>query len=57
MTRTATQNRTFDFGNNESASEGIFPQRDGTYLAMTLTQSKYFKTLKGAQRWFARRTA
>ena len=50
------RNETHDLGNNETVSTGVFPQRDGTFLAMTFTQSKTFKTLKGAQRWFLRMT-
>ena len=57
---TNTTNRTMDLGNNESLSEGVFPQTDAdgdtSYLAMTFTQSKWFKTRKGAERWLARRT-
>ena len=44
-----------DLGNNEEISKGITKQNDGTYLAMTFTQSKYFKTLKGAQKWMEKR--
>lgn len=29
---------------------GIFPQKDGTFLAMTATWSKCFKTYKGAEK-------
>ncbi len=47
---------TIDLGNNESLSRGVFPQRDGTFLAMTFTRSKTFKTRKGAERWYARAT-
>ena len=47
---------TIDLGNNESMSRGIFPQRDGTFLAMTFSRSKTFKTRKGAERWYARAT-
>lgn len=43
---------TLDLGNNEQLSRGIFPQADGTFLAMTFTRSKTFKTLAGAARWF-----
>ena len=50
-----TNNTTIDLGNNESASIGVFPQTDGTFLAMTLSASKTFKTRKGAERWLARR--
>lgn len=42
---------TLDLGNNETVSRGIFPQADGTFLAMTFTRSKTFKTLAGATRW------
>ena len=34
---------------------GIFPQTDGMFLAMTLTQSKWLKTRKGAEKWLAAR--
>ena len=37
-------------------SKGIFPQADGTFLAMTYTQSKYFKTYAGALKWFNKKT-
>jgi hypothetical protein len=47
-------NETLDLGNNESASRGIFPQADGTFLALTFTRSKTFKTRAGAERWLAR---
>ena len=42
---------TTDLGNNERLSTGVFPQADGTFLAMTFTRSKTFKTLGGASRW------
>lgn len=45
---------TIDLGNNESVSRGVFEQSDGTFLAMTFTRSKRFKTRKGAERWLAR---
>lgn len=47
-------NQTIDLGNNESVSIGVFPQTDGTFLAMTPTRSKVFKTRKGAERWLTR---
>jgi hypothetical protein len=51
------RNETFDMGNNERVSCGVFPQSDGTFTAMTFSQSKDgFKTLKGAERWFDRKT-
>jgi hypothetical protein len=50
--KTTTQ---IDLGNNESISRGISTETDGTFTAMTFTQSKNFKTLKGAQKWLAAR--
>jgi hypothetical protein len=50
--KTTTQ---IDLGNNESISRGIATETDGTFTAMTFTQSKNFKTLKGAQKWLAAR--
>jgi hypothetical protein len=44
-----------DLGNNESLSVGVFPQHNGTFIALTLTQSKTFKTRKGAEKWLAAR--
>ena len=44
-----------DLGNNESMSRGIFENADGTFLAMTFTQSKTFKTRAGAERWLVRK--
>ena len=49
-----TTTGTIDLGNNEAVSTGVFPQTDGTYLAMTATRSKSFKTEAGAQRWLDR---
>ena len=46
-----------DLGNNESMVSGIFEQNNGTFTAMTFSQSKTFKTLKGAQRWMERKIA
>jgi hypothetical protein len=48
-------NRTINTGNNETLCKGIFPQADGTFLALTFSVSKTFKTLVGAQKWMARR--
>ena len=47
-------NTTFDTGNNEQISTGIYKNNDGTYTAMTFSNSKDFKTLKGAQKWMSR---
>jgi hypothetical protein len=46
---------TVDLGNNESMSRGVFPTADGRFLAMTFTQSKTFKTRKGAEAWLSRK--
>lgn len=47
-------NHTLDTGNNESLVRGVFDNGDGTFTAMTYSQSKTFKTSKGAERWLAR---
>ena len=46
--------RVIDMGNNEQVSIGINVDADG-YTALTLTQSKTFKTRKGAEKWLAKR--
>lgn len=60
MSNAQITNRTIDLGNNESLSEGVFEKTDAwgdvTYLAMTMTRSKWFKTRKGAERWYLRAT-
>lgn len=48
-------NKTISTGNNESLSRGVFKNADGTWTAMTYSQSKTFKTESGARRWFAAR--
>lgn len=48
---------TLDLGNNESLKQGVAPNNDGTFTAMTFTQSKTFKTEAGAKRWLARKLA
>jgi len=53
MTNTTLE--TIDLGNNESMSRGIFENADGSFLAMTFTQSKTFKTRAGAERWLVRK--
>jgi hypothetical protein len=50
-----TTNKTLDLGNNESATRGVFAQADGTFVALTYTESKSFKTCAGADNWFAKR--
>lgn len=39
-----------DEGDRE-ISQGVYKQADGTFLAMTFTQSKVFKTEAGALKW------
>lgn len=46
---------TLDLGNNESLATGVSKNSDGTYTALTFTQSKTFKTLNGAKKWLAKR--
>ena len=48
------KNQTLDLGNNEQISRGIFPQADGTYLAMTFSKSKTFKSRVAAEKWLAK---
>lgn len=48
------KNKTFDLGNNETASVGIFDQEDGTFMAMTFSRLKSFKTRKGAEAWLVK---
>lgn len=48
-------NRVIDAGNNQTWTIGCFPQTDGTFLAMTFTDSREFKTQKGAEKWLAKR--
>lgn len=57
LIRAATKVRAIDLGNNESLTRGIFDNGDGTYTALTFSQSKTFKTRKGAERWLARKSA
>lgn len=52
---TTTTTKTLDMGNNETKSIGVFAQADGTFLALTLSASKTFKTRSGAERWLAAR--
>jgi hypothetical protein len=53
----STAANTIDLGNNERITRGVFPQADGTFLAMTFSQSKTFKTLAGATKWLARKVS
>ena len=45
-----------NLGNNETISKGIIKESDGTFTAMTFTQSKNFKTLIGAEKWMSKRS-
>ena len=42
-------------GNNEQLATGMTQQHDGSWLALTRTESREFKTERGAERWLARR--
>jgi len=44
-----------DLGNNETISNGIAKNSDGTFTALTFSQSKSFKTEKGAIKWLEKR--
>mgnify|MGYP000031034108 CR=1 FL=1 len=58
MNTTAAANaslRTIDMGNNETRGIGIDARHDGSFCALTLSQSKTFKTAAGAARWLAAR--
>lgn len=48
-------NKQINTGNNETLSRGVFKNNDGTWTAMTFSQSKTFKTEAGAARWYAAR--
>lgn len=47
--------KNLDIGNNETISKGIEKNNDGTYTAMTYSQSKTFKTLAAAKKWMNER--
>tara|TARA_R110000765_G_scaffold59500_1_gene115702 strand:+ start:1474 stop:1674 length:201 start_codon:yes stop_codon:yes gene_type:complete len=44
-----------ELGNNESATIGIVEQSDGSFLALTFSVSKEFKTRNGAIKWLSKR--
>lgn len=52
-----TSHRTVDLGNNEVRVIGIFPANPGSseFRALTLAESKTFKTYAGAAKWLAKR--
>lgn len=56
MTNTNTAAQTLDLGNNETIARGVVAQADGTWLALTFTRSREFKTERGARAWYARQT-
>ncbi len=43
------------FKQDGERSIGIYPMENGTYLALTYTWSKYFKTYSGAERAILKR--
>lgn len=45
---------TQDQGNNETISRGIF-ELHGRFTALTFSESKTFRTRKGAEKWLAAR--
>ena len=49
-------NTVLNTGNNESLVRGIFANNNGTFTAVTFSQSKDFKTQKGAEAWLGRKT-
>lgn len=38
----------------DGSNVGIYEQKDGSFLAMTFTKSKEFKTLNGAKKFMAK---
>jgi len=52
--REGVEVRTLDLGNGEERSIGVAAVPGG-FVALTLSQSKTFKTEAGAVRWLARR--
>ena len=43
------------FKQQDNKSVGIFQVEAGEFLALTFTQSKTFKSIKGATNWMAKR--
>ena len=54
-TMTKATTTVIDLGNNEQISRGITKLADKRYLAVTFTQSKEFKTRRGAEKWLERK--
>ena len=53
-TRKELDMKTLNLGNNEQISTGVVKNNDGTFTAMTFSQSKTFKTQKGAEKWLSK---
>ena len=53
-TRKELNMKTLNLGNNEQISTGVVKNNDGTFTAMTFSQSKTFKTQKGAEKWLSK---
>lgn len=49
-------NQIVHMNNNESVALGVFSNNDGTFTALTYSQSKNFKTLNGAVKWYEKTT-
>jgi len=43
--------KTINLGNNEQIASGITKLSDGTFLAVTFSKSRHFKTMKSAEKW------
>lgn len=55
MIKNTNNTETLDLGNNESLTRGVVANNDGTFTALTFSQSKTFKTRRGAEKWLARK--
>ena len=56
MSNAATQSAPFGLTPcDDNASTGIAATEEGTFCALTRTESKTFRTVKGAAAWLARR--
>lgn len=47
--------KVFHADNNEKRRRGVNEQAAGTFLALTLSDSKEFRTRRGAEAWLKRR--
>jgi hypothetical protein len=50
-----TTTTSINLGNNESLSRSIVRNSDGSFIAVTFSASRTFKTYKGAVKWLAAR--